>query len=66
MSNTVKLERVCSKPNIGSFQTMKLCKHFDKYGLNFQLMTKLKTFLICFFTKLWYEICRFLWTLNCN
>lgn len=41
--NKIKLVHVCSKPNIGSLQIMKLCKHFDKYGLNIKLMTKLKT-----------------------
>lgn len=49
--NKIKLVHVCSKPNIGSVQIMKLCKHFDKYGLNVKLMTKLKTILILFLHK---------------
>lgn len=41
--NTIKLVHICSKLNTGSFQIMKLCKHLNKYGLNFHLMTKPKT-----------------------
>lgn len=41
--NTIKWVNLGSQLDTGSFQIMKLCKHFDKYGLNFQFVTKPKT-----------------------